>query len=143
MPGLLVLLLPSPLEEFEGRTQAQSLLGAGGAVAVEPPRVSYERLVRAPAAIRDGVASGQAKRLLKRLPSEVRAVAVFHPFQYPLARAIVGRAGCELWYGGAEPAGDDAAGDLHRLALERAALVFASGGPPQPLWERIARLGIA
>ena len=76
----------------------------------------------------------QAKRM--RLPGTPRAVAIFHPFQYPLARALMARhPGCELWYGrwdryehayDADERLRRRLTELHTLAAERSALTFAA-----------------
>jgi hypothetical protein len=79
------------------------------------------------------------------LPGRPRALVVFHPAQYPLARALLAEhPEAELWYGGEGP------GELHEVAAARATLRF--GGEPQqggsarernrPLWERMEALGI-
>lgn len=117
--ALLVLLLPSRLEEFPRRGLAEALLESRCSVAVEPARVSFGALARLPDVVGAALAGMQAKRM--RLPGTPRAVVVFDPAQYPLARAMLARyRDCELWYG--PPAG--AAGDLHELALARATLEF-------------------
>jgi hypothetical protein len=116
---LLVLLLPCRLEEFPRRDLAERLLASPSAVAVEPPRVPYGRLVGLGDTLSAVLAGMQAKRM--RLPGTPRAVALFDPLQYPLARALVARhPECELWYGPPE----GAAGELHELAGERAGLRF-------------------
>ena len=139
---LLALVLPCRLGDFALRGRAEDLLSAPGAVAVEPARVSYGTLATIPSPAARSIARRQARRM--RLPGVLRAVAVFHPFQYPLARALLARsAECELWYAGSPPAEEGSASELHHLAFGRAALIFAAGGPPQPLWERMAQLGIA
>jgi hypothetical protein len=131
---LLVLLLPRPLETFILRDQAEDLLQAPGVVAVDPPRLPYGGLARLPEAIADGVAAAQGRRL--RLPGTPAAVAIFHPLQYPLARAVLSRhPDAELWYGRwdrYEEAYDasermrERLRTLHDLARERADLVFVA-----------------
>ena len=131
---LLVLLLPRTLEEFILRDQAEDLLRSPGVVVVESPRVRYGVLGRLPAALRDVAAAMQAKRM--RLPGTPRAVAIFHPFQYPLARALLQRhPGAELWYGrwdryehayDARPRLRERLAHLHELASARSALTFAA-----------------
>ena len=130
---LLVLLLPRPLEAFILREQAADLLTAPGAVALEPPRVPYGALGRLPDLLSGGVAARQARRI--KLPGTPRAVAIFHPFQLPLASALLGRyPDAELWYGRwdryeeAYDAGPRARAQLralHEIAAERSALTFA------------------
>jgi hypothetical protein len=149
---LCVLLLPQVLEAFALRERAEDLLTAPGVVAVDPARLSYTATARLPQAVGDGLASVQARRL--RLPGEPRAVAIFHPLQYPLARALLAaHPDGELWYGraGAEPEPAprlrERLEDLHRLATERAALRFGTDPAPAhaqnlPLWERMERLGV-
>src|SRR3954447_10316601 len=97
---LLVLLLPEPLETFEQRRLAEDLMQSRGVVAVDPPRTSYGSLARIPDALLVSIASKQARRLRRRLPGTPRAVAIFHPAQYPLARGILAQLPeTELWYG--------------------------------------------
>jgi hypothetical protein len=97
-----VLLLPSPLERFILRDQAEDLLRAVGVIAVDPPRMPYGAFLRVPTAIGDGIAARQARRLvraLRRRAGVPRVVVIFHALQYQLGRAIVAAApGCELWY---------------------------------------------
>lgn len=138
---LLVLLLPRPLEGFILRDQAEDLLRSPNVVAVEPARLPYGALGRLPEAIGDGVAAMQARRMA--LPDTPRAVAIFHPFQYPLARALLARhPGCELWYGRWDryERAYDAHGrtrrrleTLHEQAAARSALTFVAS-------EELARL---
>jgi hypothetical protein len=96
-PPICVLLLPRQLESFILRDQAQDLMKAPGVVAVEPARVPYGAYLRLPAPVRDGLAATQARRL--RLPGEPRAIIIFHPLQYPLARGLIAHhPDAELWY---------------------------------------------
>jgi hypothetical protein len=89
--ALAILLLPSPLEGFEHAAQARGLLSIPRVIALEPSRV------RGPRFLRDGAAARQAARI--RLPGELRAVVLYGPAQYPLARALCGRhQRAELWY---------------------------------------------
>jgi hypothetical protein len=121
---LCVLLLPEAPVRW-----AEPLEAAPGVVAVDPPRLSYRAVERLPDAVADGLAAVQARRL--GLPGVPRAIVVFHPLQYRLARALIGMyPDAELWYGG-EP---------HELADARADLRF--GTDTGPLWERMERLGI-
>lgn len=134
LPPIAVLLLPRTLEQFILRDQAKDLLRAGGVVAVEPARVPYGVLGRLPSLLGDGLAASQARRL--SLPGEPRAVVIFHPFQYPLARAIIARhPGCELWYGrwdryeealDARPRDRVRLRELHEQAAARSSLTFVA-----------------
>ncbi len=137
---LCVLLLPRPLERFILRDQADDLLRALGVVAVDPPRMPYGVYGRLPGALADAVAARAARRLaraLGRTRGTPRAVVMFHPLQYPLARALVAQAGegCELWYGRwdryehAYDAGEPLRRrltELHEQAASRAALTFVA-----------------
>jgi hypothetical protein len=143
---LCLMLLPAPLEAFELRERAEDLLTAPGVAAVDPPRLSYAGAARLGQSFADGLAMVQARRM--RLPGIPRALVVFEPLQYPLARALTAvYPDAELWYGpGAEP-GAGRVRALHDLAAERAALRFERGtGPARtqnlPLWERMEALGI-
>jgi hypothetical protein len=143
---LCLLLLPVRLEAFALREHAEDLLTAPGVAAVDPPRLSYAAVARLSESFADGLAAVQARRL--RLPGYPRALVVYDPLQYPLARALTGlHPDAELWYGPlAEPAGGHPR-ELHELAQERAALRFGHpDGPARaanlPLWERMEALGI-
>ena len=136
--GLCVLLLPAKLEASPVREQAEDLLGAPGAVAVEPATIGYGVTSRLPVLVRERIAAGQARRMA--LPGHPRAIVVFGAAQYPLARALLAEhPEAELWFGG---------GDEHEAAAARAALRF--GGEPagparernRALWERMEALGI-
>ena len=92
-----MLLLPRALEQFILRDQAEDLLSAPGVVAVEPARIPYGAQLRLPASVGDGLAATQARRL--RLPGVPRAIVIFHPLQYPLARGLIAQhPDAELWY---------------------------------------------
>lgn len=97
-----VLLLPSPLERFILRDQAEDLLRAERVVAVDPPRVPYGAYGRLPAPLGDLVAARVARRLLRSLrrrAGEPRVVVIFHALQLQLAQAILAEApDSELWY---------------------------------------------
>jgi hypothetical protein len=133
-PPLLVLLLPRPLESFILRDQAEDLLKAPGVVALEPPRVPYGALGRLSLPWALGVARRQARRL--KLPGRPAALAIFHPFQFPLAAALQAlHPEAQLWYGRWDryEAAYDAGGRtrrrlelLHELASERAELTFVA-----------------
>jgi hypothetical protein len=86
-----ILLLPCELEEFELANHARDLLAIDRVVAIEPARR------RTPRWMRDTLPARQAKRL--RFPGDPRVLVLYHPSQYPLARALVARhAESELWY---------------------------------------------
>jgi hypothetical protein len=86
-----LLLLPCALEQFELEEHARGLLQIPRVVALEPGRV------RTPSFIRDAASLRQAKRL--KLPGTPRLVVLYHPIQYPLARALCARyQEVELWY---------------------------------------------
>jgi hypothetical protein len=135
---LLVLLLPRELESFILRDQAEDLLRAQGVVAVDPPRTPYGLYGRLPPGLADAVAVRTGRRLVKALRRRgvPRAVAIFHPLQYPVARAILAEVpGCELWYGRwdrYERAYDaserlrERLAELHELAADRSALTFVA-----------------
>ena len=131
-PPLLVLLLPTRLEQFELREPAEQLLKAPGALAIEPPRVSYGVLGQLPPALAYHVARRQAKRM--RLPGTPRAIALFDVHQVPLAVAMSQRhAEAEVWQLGPDPA--------EGLA---SALVLDVGAVDdwRSVWERAEALGI-
>ena len=131
---LCVLLIPRTLDSFILRDQAEDLLRAPGVVAVDAPRPPYGVIGRLPGALARAVAKAQARRLA--LPGEPRVVAIFHPFQLPLARALLERhPGAELWYGRwdryehAYDAGPHTRRRLERLHAEaagRSALTFVA-----------------
>jgi hypothetical protein len=133
---LCLLLLPRPLNGFILRDQAQDLLRAQGVAAADPPRVPYGALGRLPEPVAARIAAGQARRLLRGLRGRPRAVAIFHPFQFPLARAILGAVpDCELWYGrwdryerayDASPRLRERLDALHEAAAQRSSLTFVA-----------------
>lgn len=131
-----LLLLPRPLEAFILRDQAEDLLRADGVVAADPPPVRYGAFARLPDPVAARLARTTAKRLLRRLDGELRAVVIFHPVQWPLARAILAaRPQAELWYGrwdryemahDAGPKLRARLAALHDQAASRAALTFVA-----------------
>ena len=128
---LLVLLLPTRLEDFHLREPAEKLLAAPGAVAVEPARVSYQRLGGLPPGLAYHVARRQAKRM--KLPGTPRALALFDVHQVPLAVMLSQRHGAEVWQLGDDPAdGLDSA-----LVLDLGAV-----GDLRAVWDRAEALGI-
>lgn len=89
--SLAVLLLPGRLEGFVLEGHARDLLSIPRVVALEPSPV------RAPRFLRDAISLRQARRL--RLPGRLRLLVLYHPAQYPLARALSAcHEGVELWY---------------------------------------------
>ncbi|MDP2711835.1 MAG: hypothetical protein Q8O56_11510 [Solirubrobacteraceae bacterium] len=133
-----LLLLPRPLEGFILADQARDLLRADGVVAADPPRIPYGAVARLPTALRDRVAGTTARRLLRALDGDLRAVAIFHPVQWPLARALLAaRPAAELWYGrwdryeaayDASPPMRARLAALHEQAAARSALTFVASG---------------
>jgi hypothetical protein len=86
-----VLLLPGRLEGFEREAHARRLLSIPRVVALE----ASSR--RPPALLRNAAPLRQARRL--RLPGRLRLIVLYHPAQYPLARALSGHHDeAELWY---------------------------------------------
>jgi glycosyltransferase involved in cell wall biosynthesis len=130
---LCVLLLPRTLEEFILRDQAEDLLTAPGVIAIEPARISYGAYLRVPAAVAEGLAVTQARRL--DLPGTPRAIVIFHPLQYPLARALIAsHPDAELWYWrwdryevayDASKRRRERLEELHEAAVRRASLTIA------------------
>jgi hypothetical protein len=141
--GICALLLPRTLERFILRDQAEDLLRAIGVVAVEPPRLPYGAMGRMPAWLAEGIATRQGRRLARSLPGDPKAVVIFHPLQYPLARGLLTAApGCELWYGrwdryeeayDAPPKMRERLHELHELAAARSALTFVASTELQRL----------
>ncbi|MEA2218728.1 MAG: hypothetical protein QOJ35_1354 [Solirubrobacteraceae bacterium] len=133
-----LLLLPRELEGFILEDQARDLLRAPGVVVAEPPRVRYGAVARLPVVLRDTLARGTARRLLGALGGELRAVAIFHPVQWPLAKALLAaQPDAELWYGrwdryelayDASPRMRERLVELHESAARRSALTFVVSG---------------
>jgi hypothetical protein len=88
---LAVLLLPTRLEDFELAAHARDLLDIPRVVAIEPPRWQGWRPL--PSEI---LAIRQARRL--RFPGAPKAVVLYHPRQFHLARALSAQHKAELWY---------------------------------------------
>jgi hypothetical protein len=89
--SLAVLLLPSKLEGFELEAHARDLLSIPRVIALEPSRV------RTPRFLRNALGMRQGRRL--RFPGRPRLVVLYHPAQYPLARALLAHdEDLELWY---------------------------------------------
>jgi hypothetical protein len=138
---LALLLLPRPLESFILRDQAQDLLEAPGVVAADPPAVPYGASLRMPHALAHLVARRTAKRLVRALfrRGRPRVVVIFHPVQWPLARALLdakaGGEDTELWYWcwdrfdhayDASPKRRARLAAYHEAAAERATLTIAA-----------------
>lgn len=88
---LAVLLLPQILDDFALEPHARELLSIPRVIALEPSRV------RTPRALRDATTMRQARRL--KLPGLLRLLVLYHPAQYPLARALCSQnEQAELWY---------------------------------------------
>jgi hypothetical protein len=129
-----LLLLPRPLEGFILEDQARDLLRSDAVLAADPPRVRYGAVARLPAPLRATLARGSARRLLKAIGGDLRAVAIFHPVQWPLAQALLAaRPQAELWYGrwdryeaayDASPAMRERLALLHEQAAQASALTF-------------------
>ncbi|MEA2212165.1 MAG: hypothetical protein QOF83_2113 [Solirubrobacteraceae bacterium] len=126
---LAVLVLPSRLERFALEAHARELLAIPRVVALEPSRVATPRFLREATALR------QASRL--RWPGTPRLLVLYHPAQYPLARALGARhEAAELWYlppdrGDltAEDSRETAElGAFDELARERAAGLLSAAG---------------
>jgi hypothetical protein len=138
---LLLLLLPAMLERLPEREAVEEVLRAPDAVAVEPPRVSYDALARLPLGGARQLARRQAWRM--RLPGVPAVVVVLHPLQFPLSSALADRFPLvELWYAPPEeePATPREA-DLHAAAAERA-VETVSLPLSARLWTRAEGLGI-
>jgi hypothetical protein len=142
---LAVLLLPARLEAFALEAHARELLAIPRVIALEPSRVRTPRFIRQLAVTR------QASRL--RLPGALRLLVLYHPAQYPLARALSAHhAEAELWYVATDPGSLTGGGrevdellSLDALARERAARtldVFDDGVDEQPLRLRLRELGV-
>ncbi len=126
--SLAILLLPGKLEGIALEAHARDLLSIPRVIALEPSRV------RPPRFLRDGISLRQARRL--RFPGQPRLLLLYHPAQYPLARALCAcHEDQELWY--IAPPGRSArpaAGQAHprevpaldELARERARQVLSA-----------------
>jgi glycosyltransferase involved in cell wall biosynthesis len=133
-----LLLLPRTLEGFILEDQARDLLRSPAVVAADPPRVRYGAIARLPALVRDRLARGTARRLLRALKGDLRAVVIFHPVQWPLARALLSlKPDAELWYGrwdryelayDAKPKMRARLAELHEAAASSSALTFVVSG---------------
>ncbi|HVS29222.1 MAG TPA: hypothetical protein VHE14_06695 [Solirubrobacteraceae bacterium] len=127
-----LLLLPRTLDSFILREQAEDLSRSPGVTALEAPRLPYGVLGRLP----DGLARLVARVLARtiRPGGELRVVVIFHPFQLPLAEALLDRApSAELWYSrwdryedayDADPRTKRRLEALHTRAARRSAFTF-------------------
>jgi hypothetical protein len=149
--ALALLLLPRPLDGFILRDQAQDLLRAPGVVAADPPAVPYGTTLRLPEAMAHLVARRTARRLLKALRrhGDPRVLVIFHPVQWPLARAMLeaGRE-TELWYWcwdrfdhayDASPRRRERLAAFHEAAAEAATLTIAASGRLQEIEREAGR----
>ena len=142
-----VLLLSGELEGFELEAHARDLLSIPRVLALEPSRTRVPRLLRESASMRT------AAHL--RFPGRPRMFVLYHPEQYPLARALCARyAEAELWYLPVRPKASEAPAQLppdnfetfDALARERAAqtleLVEGERVPDVALRTRLRELGV-
>lgn len=144
--ALAVLLLPGRLEGLAREGHARGLLSIPRVVALEPSRM------RPPGFLRDAVCQRQARRL--RFPGRLRLLVLYHPAQYPLARALCAHyQDLELWYippeRGTLEAGDEAHARelaiLDEIARERATRVLTASEhhvDDGPLRVRLRALGV-
>ena len=125
--ALAVLLLPGRLEGFAREGHARGLLSIPRVVALEPSRM------RPPGFLRDAICQRQARRL--RFPGRLRLLVLYHPAQYPLARALCAHyQDVELWYVPPEREALEAADEAHmrelvaldEMARERASQVLVA-----------------
>ena len=89
--------------------------------------------MRPPGFLQDAICQRQARRL--RFPGRLRLLVLYHPAQYPLARALCAHyQDLELWYIPPEPKSLQAADEAHKrellalgeMARERAAQVLVA-----------------
>ena len=145
--SLAVLLLPGKLEGLVLEGHARDLLSIPRVVALEPSRV------RPPRFLRDATSLRQARRL--RFPGRLRLLVLYHPAQYPLARALCAdHEDLELWYIPPGREALEAADEAHtrellefdELARERARRVLTAteggGVDDAPLRARLRELDV-
>jgi hypothetical protein len=141
--SLAVLLLPATLEGFELEAHARALLSIPRVIALEPSRFPTPRFMRNAVGVR------QARRLA--FPGRPRIVVLYHPAQYPLARALLAHDDeLELWYLPLvdEPslAASDELREFDQLAREHASQIAAVGGgaevPDADLRQRLVELDV-
>ena len=139
---LAVLLLPGRLEGLELEAHARDLLSIPRVIALEPSRVRPAR------SLRDAVSLRQARRL--RFPGRPRLLLLYHPAQYPLARALCAcHEDLELWYmpprRTALETADPELLAFDELARERSTQVLTAtdgGVDTAPLRERLRELDV-
>jgi hypothetical protein len=143
---LAALLLPGRLEGLAREDHARDLLSIPRVVALEPSRM------RPPGFLRDAVCQRQARRL--RFPGRLRLLVLYHPAQYPLARALCAQhQDVELWYIPPERETLEAADEartrelvaLDERARERAARVLVASEhsvDDESLRARLRELGV-
>lgn len=135
-----ILLLPARLEAVPFEKHARDLLSIPRVLALEPPRIRLSRFMRETASGR------QAARL--KFPGRPRLLVLYHPAQYPLARAILARYDdAELWYvPTADENLDEAGQETDALARDRAVRIIetVSGEAvdDEALRARLTELGI-
>ena len=145
--SLAVLLLPGKLEGLVLEGHARDLLSIPRVVALEPSRV------RPPRFLQDATSQRQARRL--RFPGRLRLLVLYHPAQYPLARALCAHhEDLELWYIPPGREALEAADEAHmrellafdKLARERARQVLTAteggGVDDAPLRARLRELDV-
>jgi hypothetical protein len=139
--ALAIIILPCQLEAFEHEAHARKLLEIPRVLAIEPSRR------RVPRFLRDALPARQVKRL--RFPGEPRMLLLYHPSQYPLARALAAsHEHAELWYLRPRPGSlrDDRGFtreellDLDRLAADRAGAARSLTPGPEPEEELYFRM---
>lgn len=138
---LALLLLPTRLEDFWLQEQARSLLEIPRVIALEASRRRAPRWLQESADVR------AAGRL--RLEGALALVALYHPRQYPLARALRARhEQAELWYLACEPPAPwparerERLQELDQLARANAHTILAPEDGDAPLRARLRELGV-
>ncbi|MGH2914095.1 MAG: hypothetical protein ACRDMX_03820 [Solirubrobacteraceae bacterium] len=142
--SIAVLLLPGRLEGFALEAHARGLLAIPRVIALEASRR------RGPRFARDSVSLRQARRL--RLPGRLALLILYHPAQYPLARALCAEhKQAELWYvaperGALTGADAEELHDFDRLARTHALYtieaVSGAGIDEAPLRGRLRELDV-
>ena len=140
---LAMLLLDGRLEGLAFEDHARSLLSIPRVIALEPARVRTPRMLKGSAVTR------QAARIW--VPGQLRVLVLYHPAQYPLARALTAmHSDSELWYLDrdvvrAEPDADEELRINDLAARERAAGMLEVSGTTvddMPLRERLVDLEV-